>query len=164
MELTPKHYYAAGGVGAILLILLIRSLTATADEPLPGTVESETQWKCRACQHAYRMTARQAGAAMRSSGKLMPVYCPECDKLEAWRAAICRVHSNIYLVADAPGSRGVCEQCHPLPPVEVAAETNDAGKKAATQGQSKAGKSGAKRAQNSADATPPPPVRRVPVI
>ena len=166
LELTHKHYYAAGGIGLLLLVFFVRSLGASADEPLPNTPESETQWMCRACRHAFRLTARAAHRAMRAGGKTMPIYCPECGKLNAWRAARCGIHGLLYFVADVPGFPGRCPRC-----LDAINETVDAG----TNGSSAPHRN---RDRDAPDAAPrrrtdastndapasAPAVRRVPVI
>jgi len=111
MRLTRQHALAGGGL--LLLILLLSATRGGASSDHPDTSDSETQWLCRACHKAFRMTARQADLAMRRSGRLMPVHCRECGELDAWRAARCRVHDQLYLVADAPDSDGLCPFCRP---------------------------------------------------
>lgn len=105
---------AVAGLCLLGAIVIYFSRGAGAgDEAIPDTKDSETQWLCRKCNHAYMLTARKADDAARAAGGQMPLICPKCSAKDAWRAAFCSTHNRLYLSADAPGSPGVCPQCQP---------------------------------------------------
>ncbi|MEE8171070.1 MAG: hypothetical protein V3T70_11040 [Phycisphaerae bacterium] len=138
-------------LGVVVLFWALASSAAPA-AVLPDTAESETQWKCRTCDVAFRLTAHAADQAQRRSGAPMPIHCEACDVRDAWRAARCTAHELLYFVADVPGARGVCPRCHPQAPEDPQDESGATPPGSAPSGSSQQSDDGAA-----------PAVRRVPV-
>jgi hypothetical protein len=100
-------------LGALAATGAVLWTTDGAGEAYPDTPESETQWLCRACGRAFRLTAAVVQREQRRAGGPTPLYCPECSKKEAYRAAVCGGCGTMFLGPDAPDSPGVCLQCYP---------------------------------------------------
>lgn len=87
-----------------------------ADEPAeknnPADADaSRTQWLCKSCSHAFRLTAHEVESAAPSRESWPPLACPKCRANEAYLALCCSKCSMVYFGLDMPGGAGECPRC-----------------------------------------------------
>lgn len=73
---------------------------------------SETQWKCRSCALAVRLTAFDVSKLSQGSyGPSMAIKCPSCGEAACHLARVCPVCRSVYLGSEVPGGDDHCRSC-----------------------------------------------------
>lgn len=101
-----------------VIVAALSSATALAIREDAGSdraasaVASETQWKCRACYSAVRLTAFDVSKLSPGPyGPSMAIKCPSCGEAACHLARSCRVCQSVYLGFEVPGGEGHCQTC-----------------------------------------------------
>lgn len=102
---------------AVLIIaggLMWFSLSQT--DEAPDTPDSAAPWRCRSCDNAFELTAAATEREQNRSQHPFSIYCPRCDKLQAYRVIGCPNCGTLFFRESIDGSSGNCPVCTPQAP------------------------------------------------
>lgn len=106
-------------VAALGLAGLLFWRSSSSANDLPDTEESQTLWMCSDpnCAFYFQLTASECQSAEQRADGTSPLFCQQCDKKLAYRAATCLTCNTPYFGPDVPGSSGRCPVCNPQAPI-----------------------------------------------
>lgn len=99
-------------VAAALSVASVAVIAGNDDAVAAHSPQTETLWKCRACDHsAYLTAARVMELAKGPYNGGRPIDCPACGRCEAFLARQCRSCQGAYLGSEVEGGSPRCPAC-----------------------------------------------------